>query len=232
MPNDHEISKTALPLAAVIFDLDGVLVDTATQHGQAWAELARSIGVEPPPDLTDRVRGLSRLASLRIALGAEADKYSEQELSALAEKKNARYRQALTRLTPADLLPGVLALLTDLQCAGLRLALGSASRNARDVLNRLGISGFFEAICDGYSHTHAKPHPDVFLTAAGMLRLAPSQCVVIEDAEAGVEAALVGGFTVVGISGTGGLRRAHLVAPDLIDLNAERLRALHARRQT
>jgi len=214
---------------AVIFDLDGVLVDTSRFHGQAWGELVRSLGYEPPADLEERVRGISRLASLKIALGSNAAKYSDAELDQLAAKKNDHYLRLITGISPADLYPGAVELFDSLQQAGIRIALGSASKNARPVLDSLRITGRFDAIADGFRYKHGKPHPDVFLTAARMLGFPPGECIVVEDAAAGITAALDGGFVTVGIGNHQSLKHAHHYVHSLAEVNADSLRRLHTR---
>lgn len=218
-------------LRAVIFDLDGVLTHTSKYHAQAWADLVRGLGVTPPPDLEERVRGVSRLESLRIALGRDAARFTPRELEDLAERKNAAYLKAVKGITPGDLAPGALDLLHQLKATGIMVVLGSASRNSRAVLQGLGILGEFDAIADGHSFTRSKPDPDVFLTAARLAGVRPGDCVVVEDAEAGIAAALAGGFTAVGIGRRASLRRAHLCVESLAELSPAALRKLHRRVQ-
>ena len=157
-----------MQLKCVIFDLDGVLVDTSVFHAKAWADLVRGKGHEPPEDLEDRVKGISRMQSLKIALGAHAADYSEEALTALADQKNARYLEAVKTVQASDLYPGARALLDGLRQAGIKVALGSASKNSRAVLAGLGITEDFDVISDGTTHQRGKPHPDVFLGAAWM----------------------------------------------------------------
>lgn len=218
-------------LKAVIFDLDGILTDTSIYHARAWAELVRGLGYEPPEDLEERVKGISRMASLRIALGDHADEYSEEQLQELAAKKNARYQEAIEDVGPDDLFPGALALFDDLERAGIKVVIGSASKNTMTVVERLGIADRLDAVSDGYSHTHPKPHPEVFLVAAERAGARPEECIVVEDAEAGVTAALRGGFTAVGMGTYESLKHAHLFVESLEELSAERLKELHAQVQ-
>jgi len=216
-------------LKAVLFDLDGVLVDTSQLHADAWAQLARSVGAQPPADIKDRVRGISRIESLKIALGDLATRYSDQELHDLAAQKNSRYLDMIKQLTPDDLLPGVMALFDDLDSAGIKIVLCSASKNAKAVLRAVGILDCFDAIADGHSYKCGKPHPDVFWTGARMLGLTPAECVVVEDAAAGITAALDGGFVAIGMGHPELLRHAHHLIDDLTDLDADLLRQIHAR---
>lgn len=216
-------------LRAVIFDLDGVLCDTSRFHAQAWADLVRGLGYEPPADLEERVKGISRIESVKIALGEHAGQFSPQQLHDLGEQKNACYVRAIARVSPADLYPGVLSIFDELKSAGWRIVLGSASKNARPVLDALKITAYFDAIADGFSYQRGKPHPDVFWAGARMVGLTPAECVVVEDAEAGIEAALAGGFVAVGMGHPQSLRRAHLLIRSLEELNLGILRGLHAR---
>gem|GEM_PF-5460977 len=153
----------------MIFDLDGVLVSTSIYHAQAWASLVRSLGYEPPADLEERVKGISRIASLKIALGANAADYTEDELVELASHKNEHYLKLVRDISPGDLFPGVLDLFEDLRRSGISIVLGSASKNARPILDSLEIGGYFDAVADGYEYRHGKPHPDVFLAGARMV---------------------------------------------------------------
>lgn len=214
-------------LKCVIFDLDGVLVDTSVFHAKAWADLVRGEGYEPPEDLEDQVKGISRMESLKIALGENASKYSEEELTELADRKNACYLEAVKTVQASDLYPGARALLDGLRDAGIKVALGSASKNARAVLDGLGITDDFDVISDGTTHTRGKPHPDVFLGAAWMAGATPAESIVVEDAPAGITAALQGGFVAVGLGPKDFLSEAHVVVESLTSLDVERLQALH-----
>ncbi len=215
-------------LKCVIFDLDGVLVDTSVFHAKAWADLVRGEGFEPPVDLEDRVKGISRMESLKIALGENAAEYSESELMALADRKNACYLEAVKTVKTSDLYSGARALLDGLRMAGIKVALGSASKNARAVLDGLGITADFDVISDGTTHKRGKPHPDVFLGAAWMAGATPEECIVVEDAPAGITAALRGGFVAVGLGEQDFLDQAHIVVDSLQALSVAKLQALHA----
>jgi beta-phosphoglucomutase len=214
-------------LKAVIFDLDGILCDTSKYHARAWEDLVRELGHEPPADLEERVKGISRLASLRIALGSHAARYGEEQLAALAERKNDGYLNAIRAISPADVFAGVPELFADLRRAGIRIVLGSASKNARTVLGGLGLAGAFDAVADGHSYRHGKPHPDVFVTGARMAGAEPRECIVVEDAAAGIDAALDGGFVTVGMGAEASLRHAHRYVRSLRELDAASLVELH-----
>lgn len=142
----------------------------------------------------NRLRGVSRMESLEIILEKASHPYTEAEKLAFAEEKNALYRESLKNMSPADLAEDVKATLDTLRGQGLRLAIGSSSKNTPFILERIGLSGFFDAVADGNMIMHSKPHPEVFLKAAAMIGLAPAECLVVEDAHAGVEAAVSGGF--------------------------------------
>lgn len=186
-------------IKGVIFDLDGVLCSTDECHYLAWKELADSLGIPFDETINRRLRGVSRMESLDIILQAAGRAFSSREKQALAARKNERYRRLLMKLTPADLPGGVRATLDELRRRGLRLAVGSSSKNTPLILQRLGLEGWFDAVADGNDITRSKPDPEVFLLAAERLRLPPGECMVVEDADAGIEAALAGGFHPAGI---------------------------------
>ena len=178
----------------IIFDLDGVLCSTDEYHYQAWKALADRLGIPFDRERNHLLRGVSRMESLRIVLEKGDRTYSEEEMAALAEEKNALYRQLLARMTPADVSGDVRETLKALRQTGLRLAIGSSSRNTPFILERIGLGDFFDAVADGNCIARSKPDPEVFLKAAGLLGLPPRDCLVVEDAHAGIEAAAAGGF--------------------------------------
>jgi beta-phosphoglucomutase len=216
-------------LKAVLFDLDGVLVDTSELHANAWAEMARNAGATPPDDIKDQVRGISRMESLKIALGEDIARFSDDELNAMATAKNARYLEMVQNLTGEDLLPGVVELFNDLDDAGIKIVLCSASKNARVVLEGVGIVDRFLDIADGHSYDRGKPHPDVFWTGAKMAGAEPDECIVVEDAAAGITAALDGGFVALGMGHPELLAEAHHLINDLSEVSAASLREIHAK---
>ncbi len=180
---------------AVIFDLDGVICFTDHYHFLAWKALADSLGLAFDKVKNDRLRGVSRMASLDIVLEEyHGPELSQEEKVALATQKNDLYRSYLQKMSPADLSEEVRTTLLSLRGKGLKLAIGSSSKNTPLILHQIGLDGFFDAISDGNNITHSKPDPEVFLKAAEMLGLAPGECLVVEDAEAGVAAATTGGF--------------------------------------
>ena len=178
----------------IIFDLDGVICSTDEYHYLAWKVLANRLGLPFDRKVNNRLRGVSRMESLEIILESSDKDYSAAEKSAFAEEKNTIYRQLLCEMSQADLTDEVKETLLALREKGLKLAIGSSSRNAPFILERIGLKNFFDAVADGNCITHSKPHPEVFLKAADMLGLSPTECLVVEDAHAGVEAACAGGF--------------------------------------
>lgn len=178
----------------VIFDLDGVLCSTDEYHYLSWKALADRLGVPFDRQRNNLLRGVSRMQSLDILLEKSDKAYTDDEKARYAEEKNARYRALLARMTPDDVTADVLNTLRVLRENGMRLAIGSSSKNAPFILDRIGLSDFFDAVADGNQITHSKPHPEVFQKAAAMLALPCAQCLVVEDAHAGVAAAEAGGF--------------------------------------
>lgn len=173
----------------IIFDLDGVLVNTDKYHYLAWKRIADRLGIYFDEEINNRLRGVSRMASLDIILEGGTKKYSDAEKEELAEEKNGIYRQYLSGLTEKDLGKGVLSALDKLKKTGFKLAVGSSSRNTALILEKTGISGYFDAVSDGNNITKPKPDPEVFIKAADMLGLSCGQCLVVEDAVSGVLAA-------------------------------------------
>lgn len=202
-------------LYGAIFDLDGVLVDTARYHFEAWRRLAAELGFEFSELDNERLKGVSRESSLDILLEVGGVRATPSERRELAARKNRYYVDSLGRLNRGDLLPGALESLQTLREIRIPSALASASRNAQTVLQRLGISSLFAVVVDGTAVRKAKPNPEIFLLAAAKLKLLPSQCAVFEDAEAGVRAARSAGCYAIGIGSPAVLGRANLIVPDL-----------------
>lgn len=200
---------------AFIFDLDGVITDTARLHLDAWGALAHELGLPFDPAMEEQLRGLSRMDSLERVLGPAAAGFSPERKHALAERKNAAYVAALAGMSPADLLPGALQALLAVRAGGWGLALASASRNADMVLARLDISGLFHHVVDAATIARGKPAPDIFLAAAAALGVPPAHCVGVEDAVAGVAAIRSAGMWALGIGSAAVLTEAHAVLPDL-----------------
>jgi len=210
-------------IRAVIFDLDGVLVSTDDLHYRAWKQLADAEGIQFDRVINHRLRGISRMQSLEIILERAARSYSPERKAAMADAKNAKYRDLLSTLTPADALPGAEAMLSALQARGLKIAVGSSSRNAARILERLGWSDRFDAVVDGNDIQHSKPHPEVFVLAAKRLGVPPAQCLVVEDATAGVDAARRAGMAVFGIGTPEHLPDLTRLAPSLADVRVDDL---------
>ena len=179
---------------AVIFDLDGVICHTDAYHYLAWKQIADELNIPFDEAVNNRLRGVSRMESLSIILEASGRDFSEEERLALAERKNSAYVALLDRMGPGDLSEEVYQVLVEMRGRGLKLAIGSSSKNARRILQRIELGGFFDVISDGNNISRSKPDPEVFLCAAEMLALAPEVCLVVEDAEAGILAARAGGF--------------------------------------
>ena len=177
----------------VIFDLDGVICFTDKYHYQAWKAVADKLGIYFDETINNRLRGVSRMDSLEIIL----ERYDGQMTQ--AEEKNNLYRQLLANMSPADLSAEVKETLDALRGMGLKLAIGSSSKNTKFILARLGLGDYFDAISDGTNITRSKPDPQVFLMAADFIDMKPADCLVVEDAKAGIQAAVSGGFDSAGI---------------------------------
>lgn len=183
----------------IIFDLDGVICCTDQYHERAWREMAEEFGIYFDPAVSNRLRGVSREESLEIILEHAGKVFSPEEKKKMAEKKNAIYIKLLDRMSPRDLEEDVRSTLEQLRNRGCLLAIGSSSKNTRKILDKIGLGNYFDAVCDGNEITHSKPDPEVFLKAAGKIGLAVSECLVVEDACAGISAASAGGFDSAGL---------------------------------
>lgn len=183
----------------IIFDLDGVLLSTDEMHYAAWKSVADELGVPFDRTVNNRLRGVSRMESLEIILEKSTRPFSAAEKEALAARKNDRYRALLQSLTPDAVEPAVRETLCALKARGFRLAVGSSSKNTKLILRLTGLAPLFDAVSDGTNITRSKPDPEVFLKAAAFIGLAPADCAVVEDATAGIDAAVAGGFTAIGI---------------------------------
>lgn len=208
-------------ISAFIFDLDGVITDTAEYHYLAWKRLADEEGLPFTREDNEALRGVSRRESLLRLLKGKV--LPEVQMEAYMARKNEYYRAFLARITPADLLEGVADFLAQARERGIKLGLGSASKNARDVLNGLGITDQFDAIGDGYSVSRTKPAPDLFVWVAGRLNVPPAECVVFEDAEAGIAAGRECGMYTVGIGDPARVGAADLIVPNLASVQLDDL---------
>lgn len=209
------------PIKGIIFDLDGVLTDTAEFHYRGWKRLADEEGLPFDREANEALRGVPRRESLLLILKDKP--YPEEKLQEMMERKNRYYLEFIREIKPSDLLPGALRFLQELHQAGLKAAIGSASKNASEVIERLGIKDLFDAVSDGHSVERQKPAPDLFLHAAAQLGLDPAECVVVEDAAAGVAAAKAGGFYTVGLGPRERVGEADVVYPSLENVRLEQM---------
>jgi beta-phosphoglucomutase len=200
---------------AVIFDLDGVITDTAHYHYLAWKRLAESEGVPFDQDFNEQLKGIDRAGSLELILAASGRAYSSGRKQALSDLKNRHYQELISSMSAADLLPGAVAALASVRAAGLRIGLASVSRNAFAVLDRLGIRERFDYVVDATLIANSKPDPEIFLTAARHLGVAPVDCLGVEDAVAGVAAIKSAGMLALGIGKPEVLTQADLVISGL-----------------
>ena len=200
---------------ACIFDLDGVIVDTAKYHYLAWKRLANELGFDFTTDDNERLKGVSRMDSLNILLSIGGIELPLDQKEALADKKNVWYVDYISKLAEDEILPGVLDFFQILKENNIKIALGSASKNSMLILKNLNLVEYFDAIIDGNKVSKAKPDPEVFLRAAEELSIAPAHCVVFEDAEAGIEAALNAGMKTIGIGTPVSLAKANKCMPNL-----------------
>jgi len=205
------------PIKACIFDLDGVIVDTAKYHYQAWKRLANELGFDFTEEQNERLKGVSRMKSLEILLeigNLQKDETAQQELAA---KKNGWYVELISKMTPEEILPGAKTFLDTLKNKGIKTALGSASKNAMSILKQIDMLNYFDAIVDGTKVTKAKPDPEVFLRCAELIEIKPENCVVFEDAQAGIQAAINGNMHCVGVGSPETLNQADFVVPSLAE---------------
>lgn len=210
-------------IKACIFDLDGVIVDTAVYHYKAWKRLANSLGFDFTEHQNEQLKGVSRVRSLQLILGWGGVTKTEAEQEQLATLKNTWYMEMVNQMKPEEILPGAKEFLTTCRAVGLKTALGSASKNSMTILEKIGITDMFDAVIDGNKVSKAKPDPDVFLAGAQALGVQPEECVVFEDAIAGVEAAIAGDMKVVGIGSPDVLKSANLVIKGLDEMTLDKL---------
>lgn len=213
-------------IKACIFDLDGVIVDTAHYHFLAWKRLANELGFELTPSDNERLKGVSRMQSLDIVLELGGVIASDHDKELMANKKNVWFNDYVERMLPEEIFPGVKQLIQELKANGIKVGLASSSKNAKTVIHLLHIQNEFDAIVDGTMITHSKPHPEIFLLTAQKLGVSPEDCVVFEDAEAGVEAALAAGMKCVGVGSLEQLNRAHEVVARTADFKITELAKL------
>lgn len=205
------------PVLGVIFDLDGVIVSTDNCHYLAWKKMADEEGIPFDRTINERLRGVSRMESLSIILEKATKEYTDAEKEAMAARKNGYYVELIGSLTPDDMLAGAMDTLHMLKEKGIRIAIGSSSRNTPIILRQIQLDNAFDAVADGNAITRSKPDPEVFLLAAKLLGLPAENCLVVEDADAGVEAALAGGMRVLGVGGAAQNPKATFVAASLAE---------------
>lgn len=212
-----------MKINAFLFDLDGVIVDTAIFHYQAWRRMANELGFDISEEFNERLKGVSRVESLDIILQHGGLMLPEERKAELATQKNQWYLELVGRMGPDDILPGIPAFFAQIHDAGIKTALGSVSKNARLILDSIGMSEAFGTVIDGNKITKGKPDPEVFLKGAEELGITPAECVVFEDAVAGIEAAKRAGMIAVGIGSPDVLTNADIVVPSLEHITVNEL---------
>lgn len=210
-------------IQACLFDLDGVIVDTAKYHYQAWRKLANDLGFDLSLEQNELLKGISRMESLDIILSIGKVSLIEEQKISYAIEKNTLYLELCQQMTPDDTLPGVRPFLEELKASSIRIGLGSASKNARVILERIDMLSYFETIVDGNRITKGKPDPEVFLIGANDLNADPAQCVVFEDAVAGIQAAKAAGMFAVGIGEASVLTEADIVVEGFKNFSLQNL---------
>lgn len=208
-------------IRAVIFDLDGVIVSTDECHYEAWKKMADEEGIYFDRAINERLRGVSRTESLEIILERASKPYDEQQKHEMTERKNSYYRELIQKLTPEGILPGVMKFINDLKSRGIKTAIGSSSKNTPVILERIGLLNSFDAVIDGNNITKSKPDPEVFLKAAQSLGIPAEECLVVEDADAGVEAAVSAGMKVLGVGAAAENKSTTFSAAGLSEISVE-----------
>lgn len=200
-------------LKAVIFDLDGVITDSAKYHYLAWKELADELGIDFDEAYNEKLKGVSRMESLELILvnGDACDKYTDEEKFRMAEKKNDNYKELIKQITPDDILPGVFDFLKELRANDIRIALASVSKNAPFILKQLELEAYFDYVADAARVPNAKPFPDIFLAGMEAFGLKPEECIGVEDARTGVEAIHRAGMKAVGVGTPSEMEDADLI---------------------
>jgi len=215
-----------MKIKAVIFDLDGVIVDTVPAHYIAWKTIADELGIAFDKEQNEQLKGVSRIQSMEKILALGQVSKTAEEVLELTEKKNKIYVDIISEMTPDDILPGVVNFLEMLETQGIPKSIGSASKNTPTILKAVGLTGRFDCIVDGNSVQRSKPDPQVFLKGAEGMGKAPEECVVFEDAISGVQAAKAGGMYCIGVGKTEILGEADLVVPDMTNVDLKTLENL------
>lgn len=208
---------------ACLFDLDGVLVDTAIYHFQAWKMLGENFNYQLTEEQNEQLKGVSRVESLNRILDWASYSATDEQKEIWLKEKNDNYLRLISNMNPSEILPGVVDFLGQIKADGYKIALGSASKNAEIILEKTGLMPWFDLIIDGNKVSKSKPDPEVFLKGAEGLNLLPSECIVFEDAQAGVEAAIKGGMKVIGIGEANVLSDADKVIPNFIGIKSAEL---------
>lgn len=211
-------------IKACLFDLDGVIVDTAKYHFKAWKQLANQLGIDFTEHENEKLKGVSRMESLQLILDWGGIKKSDEEMLELATLKNDWYVAMITEMKADEVLPGAEDLLKELRANDIKIALGSASKNSVTILKKINLLGAFDAIIDGTKVSKSKPNPEVFLKGAEALGVKPENCIVFEDAEAGVESGINANMRVVGIGSKEVLHQANVVVDGLHQITYQKLK--------
>ena len=206
---------------AIIFDLDGVVVSTDNCHYEAWKQLADEEGIYFDRKINERLRGVSRMESLEIVLERAEKSYSDDEKMEMAERKNGYYKELITKLDKTAILDGAEEFIKDAKAKGVKVAIGSSSKNTIAILTQVGLLETFDKIADGNDIRNSKPAPDVFLKAAEKLGIEPDKCLVVEDADAGVEAALAANMDVIAVGYASANPKATYSAKGLFDIKVD-----------
>ncbi|MBE7011785.1 MAG: beta-phosphoglucomutase [Ruminococcaceae bacterium] len=206
---------------AIIFDLDGVVVSTDNCHYEAWKQLADEEGIYFDRTINERLRGVSRMESLEIVLEKAEKSYTEDEKFQMAERKNGYYKELIKKLDKTAILEGAEEFITDAKSKGIKVAIGSSSKNTIAILTQIGLLETFDKIADGNDIKNSKPAPDVFLKAAEKLGIEPTKCVVVEDADAGVEAALAANMDVIAVGYASANPKCTYSAKGLFDIKVD-----------
>ena len=205
---------------ACLFDLDGVLVDTAIYHFQAWKMLGENFNYQLTEEQNEQLKGVSRVESLNRILDWASFSATDEQKEEWLKEKNDNYLHLISNMNPSEILPGVVDFLGQIKAEGYKIALGSASKNAEIILEKTGLMPWFDLIIDGNKVSKSKPDPEVFLKGAEGLGFTPEECIVFEDAQAGVEAAINGGMKVIGIGESSVLSDANKVIPNFVGVKS------------
>jgi len=219
------INYSRMKIKACLFDLDGVVVDTARYHYLAWKKIADDLGFSFSEHQNERLKGVSRMESLDILLEIGNIQVDQRTKEELATTKNNLYVSYIQKMTPDEILPGVIRFLDELRNNGILIALGSASKNALSILDKINIAQKFDAVIDGNKVSKAKPDPEVFIKGSTELGIDPQNCLVFEDAQAGIDAARNGGMHIIGIGQSENLKNAEYVIPGFEKMDMDQLRS-------